>query len=50
MAIKAVNNIVGFDGLVPNLLVFGVYLYIYSMDPSAPTIIQRVIAIEKTIE
>ena len=33
MAIKAINNTAGFNGLVPTLLVYGVYLRIGKLDP-----------------
>ena len=50
MPVKAVNNTAGPDGLIPTLLVFGAYPRMHSMDPPAPTIIQRAVAIEKAIE
>ena len=39
MAIKAVNNIVGPDGIVPTLLVFGAYPRMTDMDPPLLSII-----------
>ena len=50
MAVKAVNDTAGPDGLVPTLLVFGAYPRMHGMDPPVPTIIQRAAAIEKAIE
>lgn len=50
MAVKAVNDTAGPDGLVPTLLVFGAYPRMHSMDPPAPSIIQRAAAIEKAME
>ena len=39
MAVKAVNNTAGLNGLVPTLLVYGAYLKIDKLDPPAPSII-----------
>jgi hypothetical protein len=39
MAVKAVNNIVGIDSLVPTLLVFSIYPRLSELDPPSPTII-----------
>jgi hypothetical protein len=41
MAIKAVNNTAGPDGLIPILLVYRAYLRISNLDPSTPSIIDR---------
>jgi hypothetical protein len=41
MAIKAMNNTAGLDGIIPTLLVFGAYPQITDMDPPSPLIIQR---------
>ena len=49
MAVKAVNNTAGLDGLVPTLLVYGAYLRISNLDPSAPSIIERAAVIRKAI-
>lgn len=49
IAVKAVNDTAGPDGLVPTLLVFGAYPRMHTMDPPAPTIIQRADAIEKAM-
>ena len=40
MAVKAVNNTAGLDGLVPTLLVYRAYLRIGKLDPSALSIIE----------
>ena len=39
MAVKAINNTTGPDGLVPTLLVYRAYLRISKLDPSAPSVI-----------
>jgi len=49
MAVKAVNDIAGPDGLVPTLLVYGAYLRISNLDPPAPSIMERVAAIRKAM-
>ncbi len=49
MAIKAVNNIAGPNGLVPTLLVFGAYPRITKLDPLAPLITARAIVVRKAI-
>jgi hypothetical protein len=49
MAVKAVNNTTGPDGLVPILLVYGAYLWISNLDPSAPSIIDRAAVIQKAM-
>jgi hypothetical protein len=41
MAVKAINNIAGPNGLVPTLLVFGAYPRMTLADLSAPSIIKR---------
>jgi len=45
MAIKAVNNTASLDGLVLTLLVYGAYLRISNLDPSALSIMERAAAI-----
>jgi hypothetical protein len=45
MAVKAVNDTAGPDGIVPTLLVFGAYPRMTDMDPPSPSIIQRAQAI-----
>lgn len=41
MAVKAVNDTAGPDGLVPTLLVFGAYPRLVEYDPPSPTVTQR---------
>jgi hypothetical protein len=41
MAVKAVNDTAGPDGLVLTLLVYGAYLRMTNLDPSAPSIIDQ---------
>ena len=38
MAVKAINDTTGLDGLVPTLLIYGAYLKINSLDPPALSI------------
>jgi hypothetical protein len=49
MAIKAVNNTAGPNGLVLILLVYRAYLWISNLDPSAPSIIDRAAIIQKAM-
>ncbi|CCD52037.1 similar to putative integrase [Botrytis cinerea T4] len=49
MAVKAVNDTAGPDGLVPTLLVFGAYPRMADLDPPAPTVLQRQSAIRKAM-
>jgi hypothetical protein len=49
MAVKAVNDTAGPDGLIPTLLVFGAYPRMTEYDPPAPTVQQRAKAIEKAM-
>jgi hypothetical protein len=49
MAVKAVNDTAGPDGLVPTLLVFGAYPRMTTLDPPAPSITQRAQAIRKAM-
>jgi hypothetical protein len=50
MAVKAVNDLVSPDSLVPTLLIFSTFLRITDLDDPAPTISQRATAIRKAIE
>lgn len=50
MAVKAVNNSAGLDGLVLTLLVFGTYPRMSEIDSPAPTILQRTKAVQKAME
>jgi hypothetical protein len=45
MAVKAVNDTAGPDGLVLTLLVYRAYPRITNLDPPAPSIIDRAAAI-----
>jgi hypothetical protein len=45
MAVKAINNLVGPDGIIPTLLVFGVYLWLTKINPLSSLVIKRVKAI-----
>ena len=45
MAIKAINNSAGPNGLVPTLLVFGTYSQLTEIDPLSPLVIKRAEAI-----
>jgi hypothetical protein len=50
MAIKAVNDLVGPDGIVPTLLVFGAYPRMTKDSPLLLSIIERAEAIHKAIK
>jgi hypothetical protein len=45
MAVKAINDLAGPDGIVPTLLVFGVYPRLTKMDPSSSLVTKRAEAI-----
>jgi hypothetical protein len=45
MAVKAVNDSAGPDGIVPTLLVFGAYPRLTEMDPPSPSVTKRAEAI-----
>ena len=47
MAVKAVNDTAGPDGLVPTLLVFGAYPRISSESPPTTSMVKRSKAIQK---
>ena len=49
MAVKAVNNTAGPNGLVPTLLVYGAYLRINKLDPPALSIIEQATIIQKAM-
>ena len=49
MAIKAINNTAGPNGLIPTLLVYGAYLRISKLDPPTPSVTDRVAIIRKAI-
>ena len=50
MAVKAVNDSAGPNGLTPTLLVFGAYPRLTEMDPPAPSVIKRAEAIRAAIK
>ncbi|KAI0990954.1 hypothetical protein K3495_g17233, partial [Podosphaera aphanis] len=50
MAVKAVNDSAGPDGLVPTLLVYGTFPKMTKLDPPSPSITQRATAIHKAME
>ena len=49
MAVKAINNTTGLDGLVPTLLVYRAYLRINKLDFPALSITEQAAVIQKTI-
>ena len=49
MAVKAINDTAGPDGLVPTLLVYGAYLRISNLDPPTPSITEQAAIIRKAI-
>src|ERR1700709_267343 len=49
MAVKAVNDTAGPEGLVPTLLVYGTYPRMADSDPPAPSIQERAQAIRKAM-
>ena len=49
MAVKAVNDTASLDGLVPTLLVYGVYLRMSKLDSPAPSITEQAAAIWKAM-
>ena len=49
MAVKAVNDTAGPNGLVPTLLVYRAYLRINNLGPPALSITERVAIIRKAI-
>ena len=49
MAVKAVNDTAGLDGLVPTLLVYGAYPKMSKLDPPTPSITERAAAIRKAM-
>ena len=50
IAVKAVNDSAGPDGLVPTLLVFGAYPRMTDDSPPSPFIVQRAEAIRKAMK
>ncbi|KAI1002682.1 hypothetical protein K3495_g5517 [Podosphaera aphanis] len=50
MAVKAINDTAGPDGIIPTLLVFGAYPRMSEIDPPAPSVTKRATAIRKAME
>jgi hypothetical protein len=50
MAVKAVNDTAGSDGIVPTLLVFGTYPRMSELNPLTATIAQRALAIKTAMQ
>ena len=50
MAVKAINDIVGLDGIIPTLLVFSAYLRMTEMDPLLLSITIRAKAMRAAIK
>src|SRR3984957_19205193 len=49
MAVKAINNTAGLDGLVPTLLIYRAYPRISNLDPFTPSIMEQVAIIQKVM-
>ena len=49
MAVKAVNDTAGLDGLIPTLLVYRAYPRISNLDPPTLSITERAAAIQKAM-
>ena len=49
MAVKAVNDTAGPNGLVSTLLVFGAYLRMANLDPPVPLVLVRAATIRKAM-
>jgi hypothetical protein len=49
MAVKAINNTAGPNGLVPTLLVYGAYPRISNLGPPAPSITEQAAVIQKAM-
>jgi hypothetical protein len=45
MAVKAINDLAGPDGIVPTLLVFGAYLWLTEIDPPSSSVTKKAEAI-----
>jgi hypothetical protein len=50
MAVKAVNNTAGFNGLIPTLLVFGAFPRISYNSPFSPSITKRAKAVNQAMK
>ena len=49
IAVKAINDTASLNRLIPTLLVYRAYLRISNLDPSALSIIDRAVIIQKTM-
>ncbi len=49
MAVKAINDTAGPDGLIPTLLIYGAYLRISNLDPPTPPVIKQATVIRKAM-
>ena len=49
MAVKAINNTAGLNGLVPTFLVYKAYLRIGKLDPPALSVTDQAVIIQKAI-
>ena len=49
MAVKAINNTIYPNRLVPTFLVYGAYLRIGKLDPSAPSVTEQAAVIQKAM-
>ena len=49
MAVKAVNDTAGPNGIVPTLLVYGAYPRISKLDPPTPSVTERAAVIRKAM-
>jgi hypothetical protein len=50
MAFKAINDSIGFNSLIPTLLVFGAYLYIIESNTPNFMVVKRAVALKKAIK
>ena len=49
MAVKAINDTAGYNGIIPMLLVFGAFLRMIYLDPPVLSIAQQATAIRKAM-
>ena len=50
MAFKAINNFIGFNSLIPTLLVFRAYLCIVKSNTPNPIVVKQAAALKKAIK
>ena len=50
MAFKAINNFIGFNSLIPTLLVFRAYLYIVESNAFNFIVIKQAVTLKKAME